>query len=257
MQLSTTALLVVISLLIVVGQGTQGSSNSYKYNRLFPNNTALLLIDRQDSSTSAAQALGELAILFDLPTIVTYNGNNVSVNMILPNNTIRIKRNGEINAFDNPNFRKALKNTKATNFILAGIPIEILERVALSLRSQGSNVYVDLDALGTTSSQTALSAATFRMVQAGVIPTTWFGVGIELLGNWSSSNAEGFMAILQDNLPYYAFLMPVLNNTADPPFWGWNTYGYNNWNNYGSNRGYSNFGGWYGGVGTGWGGYWN
>ena len=104
-----------------------------------------------------------------------------------PNATL-IRRNGEVNAWDNPEFRAAVEATEKKQVILAGIVTEVctsscghfrcsFERsthksvgtafLALSLREAGYSVWANTDASGTFTPRLA-DEANRRMEQAGV-----------------------------------------------------------------------------------------
>jgi len=45
------------------------------------------------------------------------------------------------------------------------------------------------------------------MLQAGVIPMTWFAVGCELLQDWRNEGGVEFADILHEYLPFYGNLI--------------------------------------------------
>lgn len=104
-----------------------------------------------------------------------------------PNATL-IRRNGEVNAWDNPEFRAAVEATEKRQIILAGIVTEVCTSsynpfrcfvehstynplgtafLALSLREAGYSVWANTDASGTFTPRLA-DEANRRMEQAGV-----------------------------------------------------------------------------------------
>jgi hypothetical protein len=62
-------------------------------------------------------------------------------------------------------------------------------------------VYVVLDASGTWN-KLVEDAAIARMVQAGIIPMTWVGVGAELLVDWRSATGQAHGKLMGDFLPF-------------------------------------------------------
>jgi nicotinamidase-related amidase len=178
-------------------------------------------------------ALAKIAALFRIPTIVSTsrqdgpNGPYLSeILKILPNDTVIVHRQGEINAWDNSEFKAAAQATGASQFIVSGIVTEVCAAfVALSLRAEGYDVYVAVDSSGTYSSLAAQSGVA-RMIQFGVQPMTWFAIACEFQRDWrNSETVEGFTAILKDHLPFYANLIEgwtfqsqaQQNNTQQPP----------------------------------------
>jgi hypothetical protein len=50
-----------------------------------------------------------------------------------------------------------------------------------------------------------------RMIQAGVIPMTWFMVGCELLVDWRNAGGDPFANLLHEYLPFYGNLIDSYN----------------------------------------------
>ncbi|KKY13595.1 putative isochorismatase family protein [Diplodia seriata] len=62
-----------------------------------------------------------------------------------------IKRQGEVDAWDNPEFRAALRATNRSQVIVAGVTTDVCTAfLALSLREQGYGVWANVEASGTT-----------------------------------------------------------------------------------------------------------
>ncbi|MCV9966728.1 hypothetical protein OIU34_33160 [Pararhizobium sp. BT-229] len=40
------------------------------------------------------------------------------------------------------------------------------------------------------------------MVQAGIVPMTWVGVGAEFLGDWRSESGQAHLKLMADHLPF-------------------------------------------------------
>lgn len=77
-------------------------------------------------------ALAKIAKVFNLPVVLSTsrpNGPNgpylADVLAVLPNTTVVVNRQGEINAWDNTEFRSAAKATGASKFIVSGIVTEV------------------------------------------------------------------------------------------------------------------------------------
>lgn len=119
----------------------------------------------------------------------------------LPEATI-VHRPGEINAWDNKDFVAAVKKTGRKKLLVAGISTEVcLAFVALSARKAGYDVYGVMDASGTWN-KLVEEAALARMVQAGIVPMTWVGVGAELLVDWRSATGQAHGKLMADYLPF-------------------------------------------------------
>lgn len=65
-----------------------------------------------------------------------------------------IKRQGEVNAWDNAQFREAIKQANRTQIIVAGIVTDVCTAfLARSLRAEGYSVWANLEASGTTTKE--------------------------------------------------------------------------------------------------------
>jgi nicotinamidase-related amidase len=190
------------------------------YDRLSASNAAVLFVDHQTGLANGAQtqsppefinnvkALVTIAQIYKLPPIVTTSaadGPNGPIMPVvaegLPHATI-VHRPGEINAWDNADFVAAVKKTGRKNLLVAGISTEVcVAFVALSAREAGYDVYAVLDASGTWS-KLVEEAAIARMVQSGIMPMTWVGVGAELLRDWRSPTGDAHMKLMADHLPF-------------------------------------------------------
>jgi nicotinamidase-related amidase len=208
-------------------QNSDASQSQFQYTRLANNNTAILLVDHQTGLANGILdqsqiefknnllALAKIAKLFEVPVIVSTSNqdgpNGPYLQDILdelPNNYVIIHRQGEINAWDNQDFMDAVLDTGASKFIVSGIVTEVcVAFVALSLRQEGYDVYAALDSSGTYS-YLASQSGKDRMIQAGVIPMTWFAIACEFQGDWRNEDTvEGFTEILRVHLPWYSNVM--------------------------------------------------
>jgi nicotinamidase-related amidase len=158
----------------------------YHFERLDKSKAILLIVDHQlgllqlvkdytptefRNNVLAHAALGPL---FNLPTILTTSA-ETGPNGPLPKEILQmypdgplIKRNGEVNAWDNPDFRAAVEATGRKQVILGGIVTEVCTMfLALSLREAGYSVWANTEASGTGTSKLA-EDANRRMENAGV-----------------------------------------------------------------------------------------
>jgi hypothetical protein len=95
--------------------------------------------------------------------------------------------------------------------IISGISTDVcVAFAALSAIELGYDAYAVIDASGTFSPMMSTLAQS-RMVQAGVIPMTWFAVGCELMGDWRTEFGAGFGDLLHKNLPFYGNLIESYN----------------------------------------------
>ncbi|KAH8821923.1 Isochorismatase-like protein [Xylogone sp. PMI_703] len=198
------------------------ATNGFTFDRLNKSDAALLVVDLQlglstlvrdydpvvfRQSILAHSALGKL---FNLPTILTTSADN-GPNGQLPREIIEmhpnapfIHRQGEVDAWDNPEFRAAVKATGKKQIILAGVVTEVCTAfLALSLREAGYDVWANTDASGTFDPKLAADANR-RMEQAGVHLMGMFGIAMDLMRDWRNTpgSAEVLPFLDQYLVPY-------------------------------------------------------
>jgi nicotinamidase-related amidase len=194
------------------------------YVRLDKNDVAVLLVDHQAGLLSLVRdidpdrfknnvlALADLAKYFELPTVLTTsfedgpNGPLVpELKQLFPDAPF-VPRPGQINAWDNEDFVKAVKATGKKQLLIAGVVTEVCVAFpALSALAEGFEVFVVTDASGTFNELTR-DAAWSRMVEAGAQLMTWFGVACELHRDWRN-DVEGLGTLFSNHLPDYRNLI--------------------------------------------------
>lgn len=199
-------------------------SDKFKYKRLDKDNAAVLLVDHQTGLTNLVKdfspddfknnvlAVADAAKYFKLPTILTTSFEDGPNGPLVPElketfpDAPCIARPGQINAWDNEDFVKAVKATGKKQLIIAGIVTEVCVAFpALSAIEEGFEVFVISDASGTFN-QTTRDAAWLRMQAAGVQMMTWFGMACELHRDWRN-DVEGLATIFSNHLPAYRCLI--------------------------------------------------
>ncbi|MBS4223024.1 isochorismate family cysteine hydrolase YcaC [Lederbergia citrea] len=191
------------------------------YPRISKEDAVVLLVDHQtglisglvrdygvDEFKNNVLALANTAKFFDLPVILSTsfeNGPNGPLMQglveLFPNAPM-ISRPGQINAWDNEDFVKAIEATGKKQLIIAGVVTDVCVAFpALSAVNAGYEVFAVTDASGTFSQQVA-NAAMLRMAHAGVQLMSWFSVASELQRDWRNDN-EGFGALLAGQLSGY------------------------------------------------------
>ncbi|EQM68334.1 isochorismate family cysteine hydrolase YcaC [Pseudomonas tohonis] len=197
---------------------------NFTYNRLDKDNAAVLLVDHQagllslvrdiepDKFKNNVLALADLAKFFKLPTILTTSFETGPNGPLVPElkelfpDAPYIARPGQINAWDNEDFVKAIKATGKKQLIIAGVVTEVCVAFpALSALEEGFEVFVVTDASGTSNEMTR-NAAWNRMSQAGAQLMNWFGVACELHRDWRN-DVEGLAALCSNHIPDYRNLM--------------------------------------------------
>lgn len=194
------------------------------YVRLDKDNAAVLLVDHQTGLLSLVRdidpdkfknnvlALAAAAKYFNLPTILTTSFEDGPNGPLVPElkdmfpNAPYIARPGQINAWDNEDFVKAVKATGKKQLIIAGVVTEVCVAFpTLSALAEDFDVFVITDASGTFNALTRDSAWD-RMSQAGAQLMTWFGASCELHRDWRN-DIEGLGALFGQHIPDYSNLI--------------------------------------------------
>ncbi len=199
------------------------------YRKLDKNNAAVLLVDHQagllslvrdfdpDKFKNNVLATAALAKYFKLPTILTTSFEDGPNGPLVPElkemfpDAPYIARPGQINAWDNEDFVKAIKATGKKQLIIAGVVTEVCVAFpALSAIEEGYDVFVVTDASGTFSEVTRHSAWD-RMSQAGAQLMGWFAIACELHRDWRN-DIEGLGTLFANHIPDYKNLMTSFFN---------------------------------------------
>ncbi|MCR9090896.1 isochorismate family cysteine hydrolase YcaC [Algiphilus sp.] len=194
------------------------------YKRLNKEDAAVLLVDHQagllslvrdiqpDTFKNNVLALADLAKYFQLPTILTTSFEDGPNGPIVPElkaaypDAPFIARPGQINAWDNDDFVRAVKATGKKQLIIAGVVTEVCVAFpTLSALQEGYDVFIVTDASGTFNAMTR-DAALHRMAEAGAQLMTWFGVACELHRDWRH-DVEGLGALFSNHIPDYRNLI--------------------------------------------------
>ncbi len=197
---------------------------SFKYRRIDKNDATVLLVDHQSGLCNLVRdfspeefknivlGLAAAARYFKLPTILTTSFEDGPNGPLVPElkqmfpEAPYIARPGQINAWDNEDFVKAVKATGRKQLIIAGVVTEVCVAFpALSAIEAGYEVFVITDASGTFN-KTTRDAAWMRMQAAGVQLMNWFAMAGELHRDWRN-DIEGLGTLLANHLPEYRNLM--------------------------------------------------
>ena len=194
------------------------------YVRLNKDDAVVLLVDHQTGLLSLVRdidpdkfknnvlALADMATYFKLPTILTTSFEDGPNGPLVPELKAQfpdapyIARPGQINAWDNEDFVKAIKATGRKQLIVAGVVTEVCVAFpVLSAIEEGFEVFVIADASGTFNPITR-DAAWARMEAAGAQLLTWFGAACELHRDWRN-DVEGLGTLFSNHIPDYRNLM--------------------------------------------------
>jgi nicotinamidase-related amidase len=201
------------------------SGKEYKMSGQFtPDNSAIVLIDHQvgtlqfvhtmspDESLRNAVMLAKAAKAYGMPVVLTTSMEDhiqgptaPALQQALPeayNN--RVKRAGIVNAWADPTFSAAVRDTGRKKLIMAAVTTDIcLIFPAISAVQEGFDVLAVLDASG-SSYEVQENLARQRMEHAGVVLTTTNTAIAELVQDWSTPQGSELIQLLIATVPKMA-----------------------------------------------------
>jgi nicotinamidase-related amidase len=188
---------------------------------LDPNDTVVLLLDHQTGLFQTVKdvpltdlrantvALARIAEIAKAPIIYTAsepkgtNGPIMEELAAAAPNAKYVPRKGEISAWDNADFVKAVEATGKKTLVIAGVWTSVCVAFpAVQAKADGYKVYAVIDASGDVS-QMATDAAVARMAQAGVIPVSTNVVLGEFQRTWNRPDAAQFGGVYSELSPQY------------------------------------------------------
>ena len=195
-------------------------------DRLAIESAAVLFIDHQSGLFTLVRdqkpeefrnnvlALADTAKLLKLPVVLTTSNEKGPNGPLMPElrerfpKAAHVAREGEINAWDSPEFVKAVKATKRKQLIIAGITTDVcVAFVAMSAVKAGYKVYVVADASGSLGFLSAHTAY-MRMGLSGVQLMSWFAVVSELIRDWRKDE-KGLLELFREHLAPYKTLIDL------------------------------------------------
>ncbi|MTH60869.1 isochorismatase family protein [Paracoccus litorisediminis] len=178
--------------------------------------TALLLIDHQvgtmkliknidvEQAKRMSLALAKAAKILRLPTILTSSQEDRLQGPLLPELeeilpeafAARVKRQGVVNAWTDPNFKAAVEATGRKNLIMAGVTTDVcLVFPAIDAVDEGYRVQAVMDASGSPF-ELSEDMSRRRMQDAGVILTATNTMIAELAQDWSTPEGQQLIQLL-------------------------------------------------------------
>lgn len=198
-----------------------------------PDDAAMLLIDHQSGLFQTVKdmemmvlranvvALARVATLAKIPVITTASVPQGPNGPLIPEihkyapHAKYVARRGQINAWENPDFVKAVEDTKRKILIIAGTITSVcLVFPSLSAISEGYRVFAVVDASGTYSKM-AQEITLTRLVQAGVFPIDTAAVCSEIQQTWSRSDAAQWTEAYASVFPPYQLLIESYNKAQE------------------------------------------
>jgi nicotinamidase-related amidase len=154
--------------------------------------------------------LAKLATLLKIPVITTASEPNGPNGPLMPEihqsapHAVYVPRKGEVNAWDNDDFVKAVRATGKKTLIMAGVWTSVCVMFpALDAKAAGFKVYAVIDASGDPS-ELASRTTLARFTQAGVVPTSTNAVLSELHRTWNRPEAGELAKLYALVAPNYA-----------------------------------------------------
>jgi nicotinamidase-related amidase len=172
-----------------------------------------------DSFKNTILAVGDTAKFFDLKVVLTTSREDGPNGPMMPElkakfpNAPYVARPGQINAWDDPDFVKAVKATGKKQLIISGIVTDVcVTFVSLSAKAAGYDVFVVTDASGTFN-EAIRDASWSRMEANGIQLMNWFAVACELARDWRM-DLEGLATLFGAHIPTYKALMDGYNGAV-------------------------------------------
>jgi nicotinamidase-related amidase len=158
-------------------------------------------------------ALAKLGALLKLPVITTSsvpdgpNGPPMPELKEAAPHAHYVPRHGEVNAWDNEAFVKAVRDTGKKTLIMAGVWTSVCVMFpALDATAAGFKVYAVTDASGDPSEMVSRTTLA-RFVQGGVVPTTVNAVVSEIHRTWNRPEAAELAQLYTMYAPNYRAVM--------------------------------------------------
>ena len=190
-----------------------------------PSDAVILLLDHQSGLVQVSKDIGaadlrnnvsavaKVATLLKIPVITTAsepngpNGPLISeIQQFAPQATY-VPRRGEVNAWDNEQFVKAVEATGKKTLIMAGIWTSVCVMFpALDAKAAGYKVYAVIDASGDPSEMTSRTTLA-RFIQAGIVPISTNALTCELHRTWNRPEAAALAEIYTLPAPNYRAVM--------------------------------------------------
>lgn len=198
-----------------------------------PNDTVFLLLDHQSGLFQTVKdvpitdlrnntiMLAKLATLMKIPVITTASEPKGPNGPLMPEihqyapHAVYVGRKGEVSAWDNEDFVRALRATGRKTLVMAGVWTSVCVMFpAIDAKLAGFKVYAVMDASGDPSdlaSRTTLA----RFIQAGVIPTSTNAMLSEVHRTWNRPEAAELAKLYALVAPNYAAVIESYNKAQE------------------------------------------
>jgi nicotinamidase-related amidase len=195
--------------------------------------SVMLLLDHQSGLFQTVKDIGvaelrantvmlaRLATLLKIPVITTASEPNGPNGPLMPEihqsapHAVYVPRKGEVNAWDNDDFVKAVRATGRKTLIMAGVWTSVCVMFpALDAKAAGFKVYAVMDASGDPS-ELASRTTLGRFVQAGIVPTSTNAVLSETHRTWNRPEAAELAKLYALVAPNYAAVIESYQKAQD------------------------------------------
>jgi nicotinamidase-related amidase len=200
---------------------------------LDPNDTVVLLLDHQTGLFQTVKdvpivdlrantvALAKIAEQAKMPIIYTAsepggpNGPIMEELAAAAPSATYVGRKGEVSAWDNADFVKAVEATGRKTLVMAGVWTSVCVAFpALQAKADGYKVYAVMDASGDVS-RMAYEATLARMTQAGIVPVTTNTILSETHRTWNRADAAQWGALYSELVPNYRAVAESFRKAQD------------------------------------------
>jgi nicotinamidase-related amidase len=215
-------------------QGTKAPAAAQAQPKLFdPNDVVILLLDHQTGLFQTVKdvtlqelrtntsVLAKLATVAKIPVITTASEPNGPNGPLMPEihqlaaHATYVARKGEISAWDNPDFVKAVKATGRKTLLIAGVWTSVCVAFpALQAKADGYTVYAVMDASGDMSMMASQSSL-LRMAQAGIVPITTNVAVTEVQRTWARPDALQYAKLYAEFAPHYNAVIESFNKAQE------------------------------------------
>jgi nicotinamidase-related amidase len=216
-----TAIRTLLALALAAALAAPAAADSHAPKLMEASDAVLLLLDHQtglfqtvkdipiDDLRRNTTTLAEIAEVMKVPIITTAsepkgpNGPLMEELATAAPSATYVGRKGEVSAWENPDFVKAVEATGRKTLVMAGVWTSVcVVFPAIQAKAAGYEVYAVMDASGDVS-EMANQVTLARLVQAGVVPITTNAVVSELHRTWNRPEAAKIAEIYGKAAPNY------------------------------------------------------
>jgi nicotinamidase-related amidase len=198
-----------------------------------PSDSVMLMLDHQSGLfqvvkdigvaelRSNVAALAKLAALMNVPVITSASAPDGPNGPLMPEihkfapHAVYVPRKGEVNAWDNEDFVRTVRETGRRTLVMAGVWTSVCVMFpALGAKAAGFKVYAVIDASGDPSEMVSRTTLA-RFAQAGVVPTSTNAVICEFHRTWNRPDAAEIAELYTMAAPNYRAVIESFQRAQD------------------------------------------